>query len=220
MFTVKKLCVYGVAAVAMSVPMEAALAQCGTASWYHEGSRTATGERYRPDGITAAHRTLPFGTRVEVRNQRTGRTVIVRINDRGPFIRGRIIDLSRGAKNVIGMGGLAPVCVTILGRGDSRVASSDEAPSETRRTRRVRAASIDGGEVKTSVRKRSRIASLRSNKRIASIQRRKQLALLERRDRGWSSKKQRSEARLIERRNRAMEARQARAEREDDSDEM
>jgi rare lipoprotein A len=94
-----------------------ASAQCGTASWYHEGARTATGERYRPDGITAAHRTLPFGTKVRVENRRTGRSVIVRINDRGPFIRGRIIDLSRGAKRVLGMDGLASVCLTVLGRG-------------------------------------------------------------------------------------------------------
>jgi rare lipoprotein A (peptidoglycan hydrolase) len=94
------------------------MASCGTASWYHEGSQTANGERYRPDGISAAHKTLPFGTRVLVRNQRTGRTVTVRINDRGPFIKGRIIDLSRGAKRVLGMDGLASVCLTVLGRGE------------------------------------------------------------------------------------------------------
>ena len=113
-FRVCALAVLGVAA-----SEGAAQASCGTASWYHEGSKTANGERYRPDGISAAHKTLPFGTRVLVRNQRTGRTVTVRINDRGPFIRGRIIDLSRGAKRVIGMDGLAPVCITVLGRGES-----------------------------------------------------------------------------------------------------
>jgi rare lipoprotein A len=102
-----------------------AWAQCGTASWYHEGARTATGERYNPDGITAAHRTLPFGTRVRVESRRTGRSVIVRINDRGPFVGGRIIDLSRGAKRVLGMDGLAPVCLTVLGRGE-RYASAEE----------------------------------------------------------------------------------------------
>lgn len=94
----------------------AAQASCGTASWYHEGNKTANGERYNPDGITAAHRSLPFGTRVRVTHRRTGRSVIVRINDRGPFIRGRIIDLSRGAKRKLGMGGLAPVCLKVLGR--------------------------------------------------------------------------------------------------------
>ncbi|MGB0085781.1 MAG: septal ring lytic transglycosylase RlpA family protein [Rhodomicrobiaceae bacterium] len=101
-------------------------AQCGTASWYHEGARTATGERYNPDGITAAHKTLPFGTKVRVENQRTGRSVIVRINDRGPFVRGRIIDLSRGAKRVLGMDGLASVCLTVLGR-EPVYASADNA---------------------------------------------------------------------------------------------
>src|SRR5688500_13511754 len=126
MYKVKKLCVYGVAAMSLGLPTQAALAQCGTASWYHEGARTANGERYRPDGITAAHRSLPFGTRVQVRNQRTGRTVTVRINDRGPFIGGRIIDLSRGAQRVLGMGGLAPVCLAVLGRGESQVASAEQ----------------------------------------------------------------------------------------------
>ncbi|MEJ2124161.1 MAG: septal ring lytic transglycosylase RlpA family protein [Alphaproteobacteria bacterium] len=101
--------------------------QCGKASWYHEGKLTATGERYRPDGITAAHRTLPFGTIVQVRHQRTGRTVTVRINDRGPFIRGRIIDLSRGAKRHLGMDGIAPVCIRVVGRNKShsRIARAD-----------------------------------------------------------------------------------------------
>ena len=99
----KSFRVCAVAFISAGVSHGAAQAACGTASWYHEGAQTANGERYRPDGISAAHKTLPFGTRVLVRNQRTGRTVTVRINDRGPFIRGRIIDLSRGAKRVIGM---------------------------------------------------------------------------------------------------------------------
>jgi len=110
---------------AFMVSNASAKASCGTASWYHEGSRTANGERYRPDGITAAHRSLPFGTRVKVTHKRSGRSVIVRINDRGPFIRGRIIDLSRGAKRVIGMDGLASVCLTVLGRGP-KVASAKQ----------------------------------------------------------------------------------------------
>lgn len=110
--------VCAVAVVGASISGKSALAQCGTASWYHEGSRTANGERYKPDGISAAHRTLPFGTRVKVTHKSSGRSVVVRINDRGPFIRGRIIDLSRGAKRVLGMGGLAPVCLTVLGRGE------------------------------------------------------------------------------------------------------
>jgi rare lipoprotein A len=93
----------------------------GIASWYgYDGSgpRTATGERFNPEGLTAAHRSLPFGTRVRVTNVRNGRSVVVRINDRGPFIRGRIIDLSAGAARILGMmgSGLAPVRIEVLGR--------------------------------------------------------------------------------------------------------
>ncbi|MEC4813871.1 MAG: septal ring lytic transglycosylase RlpA family protein [Scytonema sp. PMC 1069.18] len=90
----------------------------GMASWYGSGSRTATGERYNPQGLTAAHRSLPFGTRVRVTNTRNGRSVVVRINDRGPFIRGRIIDLSAGAARVLGImsSGVAPVRIEVLGR--------------------------------------------------------------------------------------------------------
>lgn len=116
--------VCAIATIGAAVSGQSALAQCGTASWYHEGSRTANGERYKPDGISAAHRSLPFGTRVKVTHKKTGRSVVVRINDRGPFIRGRIIDLSRGAKHVLGMGGLAPVCISVLGRGE-RYASAN-----------------------------------------------------------------------------------------------
>ena len=94
-----------------------ARAECGIASTYSSGSRTANGEAYNHLGISAAHKSLPFGTRVVVRNQRTGRSITVRINDRGPFIAGRIIDLSTGAKNALGMGGLAPVCVEVLTYG-------------------------------------------------------------------------------------------------------
>ena len=89
----------------------------GMASYYYQGSVVASGARFNPDGLTAAHRTLPFGTRVRVTHLGNGRTVNVTINDRGPFVGGRIIDLSRGAANVIGMigQGLAHVSVTILG---------------------------------------------------------------------------------------------------------
>ena len=110
------VCVLTVLSISLSG--NAALAQCGVASWYHEGARTANGERYKPDGISAAHRSLPFGTRVKVTHKRTGRSVVVRINDRGPFIRNRIIDLSRGAKRALGMSSLASVCLTVLGRGE------------------------------------------------------------------------------------------------------
>jgi len=73
------------------------------ASWYHEGTKTANGEHFNPDGLTAASKTLPFGTRLEVTNPANGNHVIVRINDRGPFVQGRSIDLSRGAARQLGM---------------------------------------------------------------------------------------------------------------------
>ena len=75
----------------------------GTASYYKSGKITANGEPFKPHGMTAAHRKLKFGTRVRVTNLANGRKVIVRINDRGPFIDGRIIDLSLGAARKIGM---------------------------------------------------------------------------------------------------------------------
>lgn len=91
----------------------------GIASYYWQGQKTASGARFNPSAMTAAHRTLPFGTRVLVTNRNNGRSVTVTINDRGPFIKGRIIDLSRGAAGVIGMhgSGLAPVSISVLGRG-------------------------------------------------------------------------------------------------------
>lgn len=108
------------AAVAFFHQAAPALAQCGKASWYAEQGRTASGERMRPGARTAAHRTLPFGTLVEVRNLKNGRTVVVRINDRGPFIKGRVIDLARGAASEIGLvrSGTASVRLSVLdGRG-------------------------------------------------------------------------------------------------------
>lgn len=69
----------------------------GGASYYWQGKRTATGERFNPDGMTAAHRHLPFGHRLRVTNMSNGKSVIVTVNDRGPFVGGRIIDLSRGS---------------------------------------------------------------------------------------------------------------------------
>jgi rare lipoprotein A len=88
--------------------------QSGVASWYAVGKRTASGERFQPDALTAAHRSLPFGTRLKVVYSRLGRSVIVRVNDRGPFVRGRVLDLSRGAARAIGMSGLAVVAVVAL----------------------------------------------------------------------------------------------------------
>jgi rare lipoprotein A len=88
----------------------------GLASFYGSGARTATGEAFDPNGLTAAHRTLPFGTRVRVTRVDTGESVIVRINDRGPFKPGRVIDLSRGAAENLNMTdkGLTPVKLEVL----------------------------------------------------------------------------------------------------------
>lgn len=90
----------------------AALAETGIASIYaYSGEKTANGERANPGGLTAAHKTLPFGTRVRVVNKRNGKSVVVRINDRGPFVRGRIIDLTPAGARAIGFSGITPVSV-------------------------------------------------------------------------------------------------------------
>ncbi|MCC5669671.1 septal ring lytic transglycosylase RlpA family protein [Nostoc sp. CHAB 5784] len=93
----------------------------GMASYYGydgSGNRTASGQRFNPEGMTAAHRSLPFGTQVRVTNTRNGRSVVLRINDRGPFIRGRVIDVSAGAARILGMmgSGVAPVHIEVLGK--------------------------------------------------------------------------------------------------------
>ena len=88
------------------------------ASYYYHGHTTANGEKFKPDGLTAAHKTLPFGTKVKVTNTHNDKSVVVRINDRGPFIKGRTIDLSRGAAKEIGMikTGVARVTLEIMNR--------------------------------------------------------------------------------------------------------
>jgi rare lipoprotein A len=92
-------------------------AQAAVASYYgpgFAGRPTASGERFNPSAMTAAHRTLRFGTRVKVTNSRNGRSVVVRINDRGPHVKGREIDLSSGAAKAIGMGGIAHVRIEVM----------------------------------------------------------------------------------------------------------
>ena len=88
----------------------------GWASFYKTGRVTANGEAFRPMGLTAAHRQLPFGTKLVVTNLRNGKFVIVRVNDRGPFIEGRILDLSLGAAEVIGLttSGVTRITYTII----------------------------------------------------------------------------------------------------------
>jgi len=107
--------------------------QTGRASWYgpgFHGKRTASGERYDKHDLTAAHRTLPHGTRILVTNLSNGRSVTVRINDRGPFARGRVLDLSYAAAQEIGMigSGTAPVRITVLGSTPATQRASSALP--------------------------------------------------------------------------------------------
>jgi rare lipoprotein A len=91
-------------------------AQSGIASVY-SGERTANGEYASANRLTAAHRSLPFGTMVRVTHQGTGRSVVVRINDRGPFVSGRVIDLTPAGAHALGFSGLAHVTLTVIAHG-------------------------------------------------------------------------------------------------------
>lgn len=122
----------GLALVLLSLPVsvagqenpgssQPAFAQTGKASWYGEdfhGRKTASGVPFDQHAMTAAHRTLPLGTRVKVTRLETGQTILVLINDRGPFIDGRIIDLSKRAASELGMeeAGVVPVKVESMGK--------------------------------------------------------------------------------------------------------
>lgn len=105
------------ALICLTIPVgtsSIARAQSGIASVY-SGGKTANGERAHAHGMTAAHRSLPFGTMVRVTHRRSGRSVVVRINDRGPFVRGRVIDLTPAAARELGFSGLAPVTLSVVG---------------------------------------------------------------------------------------------------------
>lgn len=107
------LCALILATIMVNSPAHA-FTQCGKASWYAGPTNTtANGERLRHGANTAAHKSLPFGSKVRVTNKRNGRSIIVRINDRGPFIRGRVIDLTRGGAKRLGFinAGVTPVCI-------------------------------------------------------------------------------------------------------------
>ena len=91
--------------------------QKGVASWYgpgFHGKKTANGERFNTNDLTAAHKTLPFGTQLRVTNERTGKSVVVRINDRGPYAHGRVIDLSKAAAEAVGIEGVGQVMLAAL----------------------------------------------------------------------------------------------------------
>ena len=104
---------------APALPIAVRSVSTGEASWYGPGfygNRTANGELFRPGTLTAAHRTLPFGTKVRVTNLWNGRSAIVRINDRGPFHGRRVIDLAHGAASQLGLisSGIAQVKLEVL----------------------------------------------------------------------------------------------------------
>ena len=87
-----------------------------TTTWYQKGKKTANGDIFYPDKLTAAHKTLPFGTKLRLTNKITSQTVIVTVNDRGPFITGRELDVSRGAANDLGIlqQGTAKILIEII----------------------------------------------------------------------------------------------------------
>ncbi len=107
----------GIFAAVAVLPFAAANAQTGVASHYSELSTTASGRSYSSGAMVAAHRSHPFGTKLRVKNLRNGRSVVVTVVDRGPFVKGRIIDLSKGAANALGFSGLQRVEVAVIGKG-------------------------------------------------------------------------------------------------------
>lgn len=121
--------------VAVGVLMggDAQAAQCGRAAWFDLTGTTASGEQADPTTLTAAHRSLPFQTRVRVENLANGRSVVVRVNDRGPFTRGRVIDVSKAAAQKLDMirSGTAPVRVTVIDGDGSALPASACGPATT-----------------------------------------------------------------------------------------
>ena len=115
------LCFGVIALISTILPhsSKSAQAESGIASVYSDEA-TANGEYAKATAFTAAHKTLPFGTFVEVTNTQTHRSVIVRINDRGPYVDGRVIDLTPAAAKAIGSSGLAPVTLTVIGQFAAR----------------------------------------------------------------------------------------------------
>ncbi len=117
--SVRSFCAAAIVAFLFAAFAGEASAETGRASWYSLTSKTANGERCNPSAMTAAHRSLPFGTKVKVENLDNGRSVVVRINDRGPFVGGRIIDLTKGAAKRLGFvkSGVTKVRLTVLDNG-------------------------------------------------------------------------------------------------------
>lgn len=110
----KRFLISALAILTLAAPAQALTT--GWCSYYKSGRLTANGEHFNPMGMTAAHRKLAFGTKLRVTNLNTGKSVLVRVNDRGPFIRGRILDLSLGAAKVIGLthSGVAKISYVVV----------------------------------------------------------------------------------------------------------
>lgn len=109
-----------------------AQANSGVASFYgpgFAGKKTANGERFNPGALTAAHRSLPFGTRLKLTNTANGRSVVVRINDRGPFVGGRVLDVSQGAASALGFVSAGTARLKIETLSGRQVAANDPAPA-------------------------------------------------------------------------------------------
>jgi rare lipoprotein A len=102
--------------------------ESGVASVYstESGSGTASGQKLNPGDLTAAHRTLPFGTKVRVTNKNNGRSVVVTINDRGPFVRGRVIDVTPAAAHVLGFSGLTQVTLNVGERREREARDAED----------------------------------------------------------------------------------------------
>ena len=144
--------------------------QSGIASWYgpgFHGRTTANGETYDMEAMTAAHKQLPFGSIVEVKNRDNGRKTRVRITDRGPFVRGRIIDLSKAAARDIGMlgSGVARVRIRVVGRSDRTPGRSQQG-----RRRSTTSHTVQAGAFRDRGRAEARLAAVRLYYRDARIE--------------------------------------------------
>jgi rare lipoprotein A len=136
------------AALSKGDPAETRYTEEGEASWYgpgFQGGKTASGERFDTHEMTAAHKTLPFGTLLKVTNLHNNLWTIVRINDRGPYVRGRIIDLSHAAKDAIEMSGTAPVRIEIITDEEAEMLRNGIDPTE-----KIDETAIDTTQFKTT----------------------------------------------------------------------
>jgi rare lipoprotein A len=146
----------GVIGAALLLPELAQADQVGHASWYALHSRTASGEMMNPSEMTAAHRSLPFGTKVLVENLSNGHSVVVRINDRGPFVGGRIIDVSKAAASALGMLGSGTARVKVASASGSKPTKMGTASGNTSaNTPVIRSAKMEGAPA----RKPAKVAS-------------------------------------------------------------